>query len=277
MLDGHTRLIAHIGDPTGSFKAPMIYNPFFATEKINAAVVPMGVRAEDFAASFPAILRFTNIAGALITMPHKVAVVRMLDRVSRAVTIAGSCNAVRRDADGALVGDMFDGEGFVRGLARRGCAIKGASALIVGAGGAGSAIAASLAGAGIGRLALFDTNAALAEALGDRLRGHFPKLTVTTGSPDPSGFSIAINATPLGMRPGDPLPFDIARAAPDAIIGEVVMKREMTPLLEAAKARGLRYQIGLDMLFEQIPAYLAFFGYPEATPERLRALARISY
>jgi shikimate dehydrogenase len=277
MLDGHTRLVAHIGEPTGSFKAPMIYNPFFEAEGINAAVVPMGVRAEDFTVSFPAIFRFTNVAGALITMPHKVSVVRMLDRVSPAVAIAGSCNAVRRDPDGALVGDMFDGEGFVRGLIRKGRSIAGAAALVVGAGGVGSAIAAALAGAGIARIGLCDTNSASAEALGARLRVHFPQVEVTTGAFDLGAFSIAINATPLGMRAGDPLPFDVARAAPGTFIGEVVMKRELTPLLEAARARDLPFQIGIDMLFEQIPAYLEFFGFPAATPERLRALARITY
>ena len=125
MLNGDTRIIAHLGYPTTTFKSPMIYNPWFEKRAINAAVVPLGVRAEDFATAFPEICRFTNFHGALITMPHKVAVIGLLDEVSTAVKVAGSCNAVRRNAEGRLIGDMFDGEGFVRGLARNGGSLGG--------------------------------------------------------------------------------------------------------------------------------------------------------
>src|SRR6202453_1662682 len=113
MIDGDTKLIAHIGYPTASFRAPSIYNPWFRRRGINAAVVPLGVRNENFREAFPQICRFTNFHGALITMPHKIAVMAMLDEVSTAVNVAGSCNAVKRGDDGRLIGDMFDGEGFV--------------------------------------------------------------------------------------------------------------------------------------------------------------------
>ena len=125
MLNGDTRIIAHVGYPTTTFKSPMIYNPWFEKRGINAAVVPLGVKSEDFARAFPEICRFTNFHGALITMPHKIAVIGLIDEVSTAVKVAGSCNAVRRNADGRLVGDMFDGEGFVRGMARRGRLAQG--------------------------------------------------------------------------------------------------------------------------------------------------------
>src|SRR6202041_752259 len=132
MIDGDTKLIAHIGFPTASFRAPSIYNPWFARRGINAAVVPLGVTSESFREAFPEICRFTNFHGALITMPHKVFVMAFLDDVSTAVNVAGSCNAVRRDHEGCLVGDMFDGEGFVRGAARRGRSLKGKRVLVVG-------------------------------------------------------------------------------------------------------------------------------------------------
>ena len=118
MLNGDTSIIAHVGYPTTAFKSPMIYNPWFDKRGINAAVVPLGVKAEDFVRAFAGICRFTNFHGALITMPHKIAVISVIDDASTAVKIAGSCNAVRRNDDGRLVGDMFDGEGFVRGAAR---------------------------------------------------------------------------------------------------------------------------------------------------------------
>jgi len=275
MITGHTRLIAHLGVPTATFKAPMIYNPYFEANGIDAVVVPMGCHAADYPAFLALLFKLTNLHGALVTMPHKVSTLALLGSASTAARIAGACNAVRRLPDGTLDGDMFDGEGFVRGVARKGLALGGASALVVGCGGVGSAIAASLAGAKVARIALADADRAAVAALAGRLRLHYPALRVDEDRFDPADFELAVNATPLGMQAGDALPFDVSRLGPKNFVGEVVLKREMTPLLEAAAARGCRYQVGLDMLFEQIPAYLAFFGLPATTPERLRATAKI--
>jgi len=275
MITGNTSFIAHIGWPTHAFKAPMIYNPYFEQAGIDAIVVPMGCKPENFAAFLPAVFSLENIRGALITMPHKVTTVELLDEASPTVRIAGSCNAVKRDAAGKLVGDMFDGEGFVRGLLRKGCQLKGARVLVVGAGGVGSAIAASLAAAGIGAITLFDARAESAVALGGRIQAHYPGIAVTTGAKDPAGHDVVVNATPMGMNDGDELPVDVSRIAPSTFVGEVVMKSEMTAFLKAVQARGCRFQIGSDMLFEQIPAYLEFFGFPTTTPENLRSVAKL--
>ncbi len=277
VINGHTELIAHIGFPTHSFKAPMIYNPWFDKAGVNARVMPMGCQPEHFAALLKSLFTLINMRGALITMPHKVATLALLDEVSPAAAIAGACNAVRMSASGQLQGDMFDGEGFVRGLLRKGVVLQGASALVVGCGGVGSAIAASLAAAGVARLGLFDVTSGSADALQGRLAKHYPKLQVATGSNDPAGFDVVVNGTPLGMNEGDAMPVDVSRIASTTFVGEVVMKKEMTAFLAAAKARGCAVQIGTDMLFEQIPAYLEFFGYPSATPEELRAVATLVY
>ena len=277
MIDGNTRLIAHLGYPTETFKAPMIYNPYFEKRGINALVVPMGCAADDYAAFFNLLFRLSNVLGALVTMPHKVTTVSLVNELSTAAKIAGACNAVLHRADGALLGDMFDGEGFVRGALRKGRSIAGRKALVAGCGGVGSAIAASLAGAGIARLALFDVSSAAAQALAQRLRAHYPKLEIDIGRKDPHGHDIVVNATPMGMKEGDPLPLDVERISPSAFVGEVVMKEETTPFLRAARARGCDIQPGIDMLFEQIPAYLEFFGFPTTTPDELRRVARIVY
>jgi shikimate dehydrogenase len=277
MIRGTTSLIAHIGYPTHTFKAPMIYNPYFERAGVDAVVVPMGCQAEHYPEFLRAVFKLSNIRGALITMPHKVTTVALLDEVSPTVKIAGSCNAVLRRADGSLLGDMFDGEGFVRGAQSKGCKLAGARVLVVGAGGVGSAIAASLAAAGIASIGLYDVNASAAQGLGDRLRKHYPQLEVGIGSNDPADYGVVVNATPMGMNDGDPMPMDVSRIAPSAFVGEVVMKQEMTAFLRAAQARGCRFQVGTDMLFEQIPAYLEFFGFPSTTPENLRSVSRISY
>jgi len=275
MIRGSTTLIAHIGWPTHSFKSPLIYNPYFDQTGIDAVVVPMGCRAEHYATFLKSVFTLTNIGGALITMPHKVTTVALLDEATPTVQIAGACNAVRRSADGRLQGDLFDGEGFVRGMRNKGCALVGARALVVGCGGVGSAIAASLAHAGVGALDLYDRDPAPAQALSARLQIHYPRLEVRAGHEDPAGCSLVVNATPMGMNDSDPLPLDVSRIDPGAYVGEVVMKDEMTSFLRAAAARGCGVQVGTDMLFEQIPAYLEFFGLPSATPAELRRLARL--
>ncbi len=277
MINGHTEIIAHIGYPTHSFKAPMIYNPYFEASGINAVVVPMGSKPETYPDLLRSVFTLENIRGALITMPHKMITVDLLDEVTPTVRVAGACNAVKRTADGRLVGDLFDGEGFVRGVQRKGLDLKGARALVVGSGGVGSAIAASLAASGLGTMGLFDVNTASAERLGARLKSQYPSIALKLHTKDPQGYDLVVNATPLGMNEGDPLPIDMDRLSSDTFVGEVVMRTEMTAFLTAAQARGCRIQVGSDMLFEQIPAYLEFFGYPTTTAEHLRSLARLSY
>jgi shikimate dehydrogenase len=165
----------------------------------------------------------------------------------------------------------------VRGIERKGRCLAGARVLVVGSGGVGSAIAASMAAADVAAIGLYDADSASAEALRWRLREHYPQLEITTDSKDPGGYDVVVNATPLGMNDQDPLPLDGARIEPGTLVGEVVMKQEMTPFLRAAKERGCPIQVGTDMLFEQIPAYLEFFGFRTTTPDELREVAEISY
>jgi shikimate dehydrogenase len=277
MITGKTTLIVHLGYPTEAFKAPMIYNPWFEMKGIDTVVVPVGVKAPQYATVVKSLFSTTNVHGALVTMPHKVTTAQLVDEITTTAKVAGACNAILRRADGSLLGDMFDGAGFVRGVERKGRRIAGARALVLGCGGVGSAIAASLAASGAAELGLFDAVRASAETLAARLRLHYPSLTVATGSNDPDGYDIVVNATPLGMNPGDPLPFDVSRISRTTFVGEVVMKEEYTPLLRAALDRGCSVQVGTDMLFEMIPAYLEFFGFGSTTPEELRGVAALKY
>ena len=277
MINGNTEIIAHIGYPTHTFKSPMIYNPYFEQAGINAVVVPRSCKPRHFPNFLKAVFSLENTRGALITMPHKVTVVDLLDDVTPTVRVAGACNAVKKLADGRLVGDMFDGAGFVRGVQRKGFDLTGKRVLVVGTGGVGSAIAASLAGAGIAAISLFDVNTAGCEALARRLKDNYPQIAVQTGSNDPAGHDLVVNATPMGMNEGDPLPMDVSRLSPETFVGEVVMKAETTAFLAAAQKRGCSTQVGTDMLFEQIPAYLEYFGLRSTTAEELRRVAQLSY
>jgi shikimate dehydrogenase len=274
MISGTTTLVAHLGYPTHTFTSSLICNPWFEKHGIDAVVVPMGIKAADYPDFFRSVFALTNLRGALVTMPHKVTTMGLVDEISTTAAVAGATNAVLRREDGSLLADQFDGAGFVHGMLRKGFDPSGRRALVVGNGGVGSAIAASLAGLGLAEIGLFDPDAAASEALAHRIGLHYPDVAVDTGSRDPEGYDLIVNATPMGMNDGDPLPVDVGRIAPLSYVGDVVLKTDITPFLQAAEDKGCTIQVGSDMLFEQIPAYLEFFGFPGATPDELRAAAQ---
>lgn len=276
MISGTTALVAHMGYPTHTFKSSLICNPWFEKNGIDAVVVPMGIKADDYPTFFRSLFTLTNIRGALVTMPHKVTTLDLVDEISPTAAIAGATNAVLLREDGSLLADQFDGAGFVRGILRKGFTPSGKRALVVGSGGVGSSIAASLAALGLAEIGLFDPDAAASEALAQRIGQHHSDVKVVTGSRDPEGYDLIVNATPLGMNDGDPLPVDVDRVAPGSYVGDVVLKTDITPFLRAAADKGCRIQVGSDMLFELVPAYLEFFGFDGASPDELRADAQRS-
>ncbi len=208
MISGTTQLIAHLGYPTESFKAPMIYNPWFEKQGIDAVVVPMGVKPGDYAGTLAALARVTNLKGALVTMPHKVTTLSLADEITPTARIAGACNALLLRPDGTWLGDQFDGSGFVRGLLRKGRTLRGARVIVSGAGGVGSAIAASLAAEGVAHISLYDTCAASAEGLAERLRathGARPCLILTADQTDAVRRAVRDADLPLLAKPVRPL------------------------------------------------------------------------
>jgi shikimate dehydrogenase len=263
VIRGSTDLYPVVGSPIAQVKAPMLYNALFASTGFDAAVVPIEIAPEDYAVVMKALFRAKNVRGAFVTIPHKAATVALLDDCSDAVRIAGACNAVVRRADGSLYGDLFDGIGFVRAAERSGFRVAGSCCLVVGAGGAGAAIAAALATAGAATVRLFDIRSAHATELAARLQTHFASSRIEAGPAQLAGFDLVVNATPLGMELDDPLPVDASQITPDMTIAEIVMKREITPLIAAARVKGCRTVLGREMLREQMPLYLAFLGLPQ--------------
>ena len=275
MISGTTALVAHLGYPTHTFKSSLICNPWFEKNGVDAVVVPMGIKAEDYPSFFRSLFTLTNIRGALVTMPHKVTTMDLVDEISPTAEIAGATNAVLRREDGSLLADQFDGAGFVRGVLSKGFDPSGKRALVVGNGGVGSPIAASLAGLGLAEIGLFDPNTGSSEALAQRISAYYPDVQIAIGSKDPEGYDLIVNATPIGMKDGDPMPVDIDRITPGSYVGDVVLKADVTPFLQAALEKGCTAQVGSDMLFELIPAYLEFFGFRSATAQELRTTAQL--
>src|SRR5260370_27816189 len=206
MISGTTTLIAHLGYPTHAFKSPLIYNPWFEKNGIDAVVVPMGVKAEEYPEFLKYLFKLTNIRGALITMPHKVTTTRLVDELTPTAQIAGAANAVLLRSDGTLLGDQFDGAGFVRGVERKGFPLAGKRALVAGNDGVGSAIAASLAGAGVSALGLFDPDQEASKSLAARIDEHYPQIRIDTGSSDPQRYPPASNPPPPAITTSPPTP-----------------------------------------------------------------------
>jgi len=252
MISGATRLFAIIADPIAQVRTPQAMNAYFQAAGADAIMVPIHVPATDLAIVMAGLRSTRNFGGMVVTVPHKAAVVGYCDELGPAARAVGAANTVRRTAEGALVGDMFDGAGFLGGLRAQGHDPAGARVLLLGAGGAAAAIAVALAGAGVQELVIANRTRAKAEAIAVRVRAAHPDARVRVADADPAGYGLVVNATSLGLRMSDPLPIDAERLDPGTIVAEVVMKPERTPLLARAQQRGCVIHYGRHMLEAQV-------------------------
>jgi shikimate dehydrogenase len=278
-ISGTTRIFPVIGWPVEQVKAPALFNAYFARHGIDARVIPFKIAPDAYIAAVRMLMSVENVGGIFVSIPHKPMSVDAVDLPSSRALLAGACNAIYKGADGRLIGDLIDGEGFVRAFDRT-CgptpfAWDRARALVVGSGGVGCAVAASLATRGIRHVAIYDTRMQQAEALQVRLQSAFPATEVAIGAPRAEGYDLVVNSTPLGMHPDDPMPLDLSGVAPSCIVADCGMKIEMTRLLLEAQRRGCRIQKGREMMIEQAPLYLDLFGWPGVSSDAFRALEAI--
>ncbi len=260
-LSGATRIHLIVGDPVAQTKSPAGLTAEFSARGVDAVCIPMQVAAADIDSFLTVARRVQNVDGIVVTVPHKLAATRHCEVLSERSRLLGAVNAMRRDPDGRWSGDMTDGVALVAALRAAGCTPKGLHALVVGAGGAGSAVALSLAEAGA-RIAVHDIDPVRRDDLVRRLAGW----KVAAGSADPAGCDLVVNATPLGMAAGDPLPVDAARIAPAAVAADLVTRPPVTPFLLAARAHGAQIVTGADMFAPQaaILADFLLLGHPAA-------------
>lgn len=255
-LNGETRLFAVAGDPIAQVKAPANLTRIFSERGLNAIFIPFHVKPEGLKDFFAGARRVLNLDGMTITVPHKIAAAEYVADLTDRARFLGAVNVVRRQGEG-WTGDMVDGLGFVGAIERHGYDPRGKKALMVGAGGVGSAISFSLLDAGIARLAIHDIETGRRDRLIERLRAR--KLCdVAAGTPDPAGFDLVINASPLGMAPDDPLPMDVGALHSGIFVADVVPTPLMTRFLIEASQRGCRIQTGGDMFNAQVELILNF-------------------
>lgn len=255
-LTGETRLYAILGDPIAQVKSPTSLSAILASRGRDAMVLPMHVAPEAIDQVFPTLWNIRNLDGLLATVPHKQAALANCIEASERARFVGAVNVMRRGSEGWF-GDNTDGCGYVDGLQATGFEVAGKSALLIGCGGAGSAIALELLDRGVSRLALHDVDETRRESLRARLERRFPG-RVGVGDRDPRGFDLIANATPMGMNPSDPLPVDGDRLEAGQFVACAITKPAVSPIIQVARARGCGTMTGAGMFDAQAERLVDF-------------------
>ncbi|BDA86485.1 shikimate dehydrogenase [Aureimonas sp. SA4125] len=255
-ITGETRIVAIVGDPIRQVKSPVSFNAEFARRGIDAVMVPFQFPSASFDADMPALMRLANLGGIVVTMPFKTRIMPMLAGFSAAARSVGAVNALRRLPTGDWFGDIFDGVGLIGAARSIGIEPAGLRVGLIGAGGAGSAIAFALAGAGIRSLAIVDQDAARARDVARRI-GDAGTTAQAVAALVPGDLDLLVNASPVGMSPSDGLPVDVASLHAGVAVVDIVT-RPTTPLLDAARRLGCRHAGGAAMVAAQTSAIIDF-------------------
>lgn len=263
-ITGKTAIVLMFADPVNHIRGTVLINDQFAALGLDAVIAPIHVQPRNLSQCLDAVRLMHNVRGLGITIPHKIAVVPLMDELSHSARRLGAVNFIRRNPDGTLTGTNTDGIGFVAGLAANGVELNGKRALVVSVGGVGRAIAFALVDGGTQELVLANRDAAKAEALAREIVGLMPACRIRVAeahNPEAlDDIDLLVNATSLGMLPSDPLPRLLDRLRRETIVAEVIVNPAMTPLLEAAAARGCKFIGGAEMLKSQPRLVAEFFG-----------------
>lgn len=258
IVDGKTRLYGTIGDPIEHVASPTFTTEAFRAAGINALVVPIRATPSDFEIVMRGLRAIGNLDGLIVTLPHKVRAMAFVDHLLGTGRRVGAINAMRRNVDGSWTGDMFDGKGLVRALRDNNADPAGANVMLLGAGGAGSAIADAIAEAGAASIGIFDLDEAKADALVENIRGHH-SIVATVARPQARGHQIIINATPLGMASNDELPMQLEISDPAPVVVDIAIGTGGTRFLREAKAAGCLTIEGQAVVKAQMLEFLQFF------------------
>ncbi|MCA0847889.1 shikimate dehydrogenase family protein [Salipiger thiooxidans] len=248
-IDGETAFFPIIGHPIGQVKSPAALSRIMAGRGFNGMVVPIHILPEDLPGWLAQVGAMQNCPGFVVTVPFKTPCLEFCTRITTRARAAGAVNIVIRE-EGGWAGDATDGLGYLDGIAAEGFDVAGTPALLVGTGGAGSAMAREILMRGASELALHDIDTARRDALVERLNADFPG-RVRVGGTDPRGFALVSNATPLGMREGDPLPVEVEHLVAGQFVSDVVTRPAVPPLIEAARAAGCGTMPGSGMFDAQ--------------------------
>lgn len=250
-ITGKTRVFMTVGNPISQVKSPGDITQCFRDRNVDAVHIPLEVSRDGIDEFLIAINKCTNVDGLVITIPYKFKGAKICSTLSPRATLLGTTNILRRKKDGSWHGDMTDGIGFCRAIEQTGTKIQDRTALLIGAGGAGSAIGLSLLDRGLSALSIFDIDQDRASKLAGLLQTKYPGIVDTVTTPQPAGSEIIAHASPTGMKKGDPLPVDVTTLDDSMHVGDVVTEPTLTPLIQFAKKRGCSVHTGIQMWKEQ--------------------------
>lgn len=251
-ITGKSKIMFVLADPVDHVRASAVLNNHFAAIGEDIVTSPLHVRPQGLPAVIAAIRCMDNVVGFGVTIPHKVAVMPLLDDVTPNAGAIGAVNFVKRTRDGQLIGDNMDAPGFIAGLFKYQYTVAGKRVLQLGAGGAGRATALAIAQAGAAELQIANRDVEKARALAETIQAICPQAKVVTGAEPAETFDLIVNTTSLGMKPGDELPVDISRIGTSTVVYDIIVNPVVTPLMEIARQRGARTIGGKAMLDEQM-------------------------
>ncbi len=272
VITGRTRLAAVVGWPVGHSISPRLHGYWLDHHGIDGAYVPLAVRPDDLADAMRLLPRI-GFVGFNVTVPHKQAVMALVDEADPEALAIGAVNTVIVEADGRLKGKNTDAFGFLQGL-RSGHPDwdpgQGPVA-VIGAGGASRAVCAALLGAGVSDVRLVNRTGARAEAVAHDFGDAVTCIAWERRGEALEGVALVVNTTTQGMTGEPPLVIDLAPLPAAAAVMDIVYAPLETPLLADARARGNRVIDGLGMLLHQgRPGFATWFGAEPEVTEELR-------
>ena len=260
-VNGETRLYGIVGHPIAQAKSPEIITPVLQARGINGVLAPVDITPADLDRVFPALLQIRNLDGLVVTAPHKAGVVPHLHRLGTRAEAAGAASVLARSADGHWLGELFDGTGCCASMENRGVDICGRVVQLLGAGGAGSAIAVEILTRAPKILRIHDPDRGRLEALLARLAPRRDRATIEAGF---GPAEILVNASPVGMRAPDDCPVPQDYLTPGLVVMDCVMEPDPTRLLRLAAAAGAFTVSGREMFDSQVDAACDFFAHVNA-------------
>jgi shikimate dehydrogenase len=258
-VSGKTRLFGIVGHPIEQVRSPEMITAELRSRGHDAILVPMHVLPDHFDAWLTQMKTMPNLGGLVFTIPYKARACAFADDLGPQARLIGAINAIARDAGGRWQAEIFDGLGCVEAFRRRGLTFAGKHVLLLGAGGAGSAIAAAVAAQKPAALTLYDVDGDRARSLADTVAGANPGVAVRAGAPTTEGIDYLLNASPVGMLADSRLPVPLTRLPRKLVVFDAIVKPEVTPLLALAARCGCTAFGGREMMRGQIARMVDFF------------------
>ncbi len=251
-IDGKTKIYGILGDPIHQVAAPELLNSIYEKEGVNKVLVPFHVHANALETVITGLKNTQNFKGAIITMPHKTAIVKYLDEASEEVQKVGACNVIKRTADGKIIGTLLDGKGFIQGLKSHNHTVTSKNVFIQGCGGAAAAIIVALCDNGVQKISIFNRTKSKVVTLIHTLKKLYPTLDVAYSDHISKDIDIVINATSVGMHENDQPLLSLSNLPAEALVAEIITNPQMTCTLQLAKAQGCKIHKGIAMLEGQL-------------------------